>query len=112
MTKKEKALMLWRERYGYTEYARDFHGNLMCYRGYGDRDFSICMNGRRIYCGWNLHHILPKAHGGSNSRDNLICTNIFTNEEAEDKNTFWIDDSLYQVKRITCEGRYGIFKIN
>lgn len=26
--------------------------------------------------------------------------------------TFWIDDSLYQVKRITCEGRYGIFKIN
>ena len=32
------ALKLWQERYGYTQFAEDFHGNLMCRDGYGDPD--------------------------------------------------------------------------
>ena len=94
---RKNALKLWEMCYGSAVYAEDFHGNLMCRDGYGNPDFYIYENGERIYCGWNLHHILPKACGGSNAIGNLLCTNIATNEEAGDRITFWIEDSLYQV---------------
>lgn len=42
--------------------------------------------------------------------NNLLCTNIATNDEAADKNTFWIDDCLYQVKH--TEDGYDIFQLN
>lgn len=73
-------------------------------------DFFIKEDGEAIYCGWNIHHILPKNCGGTNAISNLTCTNIATNDEAADKITFWIDDCLYQVQR-TCDG-HGIFQLN
>ena len=42
--------------------------------------------------------------------NNLLCKNIATNDEAADKNTFWIDDCLYQVKH--TEDGYDIFQLN
>ena len=63
----------------------------MCREGYGDPDYYVCDGKERIYCGWNIHHILPKTCGGTNAISNLICTNIATNDESADKITFWID---------------------
>ena len=68
-------------------------------------------NGQRIYCGWNVHHILPKTHGGTDAVENLICTNIITNENAADKITYWIDDSQYQVKKIFGTHTYQIVQL-
>lgn len=97
---KKKAMKLWIQNYGDRMYAEDFHGNLMYRDAYGDPEFYIKENGDRIYCGWNLHHILPAALGGTSDYSNLLCTNILTNEAAGDRVTFWIDDILYQVHRI------------
>lgn len=104
------ALKLWERYYGDARFAEDFHGYLMCRDGYGNPDFFIKEDGEAIYCGWNIHHILPKNCGGTNAISNLTCTNIATNDEAADKITFWIDDCLYQVQR-TCDG-HGIFQLN
>ncbi len=87
----------------------EFHGYLMCREGYGDPDYYVCDGKERIYCGWNIHHILPKTCGGTNAISNLICTNIATNDEAADKITFWIDNCLYQVKK--TEDGHDIFQI-
>lgn len=99
---KKNALRLWGMCYGEALYAEDFHGNLMCRNGYGNPDYYIIEDGERIYCGWNLHHILPRAFGG-NVISNLLCTNIATNEEDGDHITFWIEDCLYQVQK--CNNR-------
>lgn len=42
------ALRLWEEFYGSSQYAEDFHGNLMCKDGYGDSDFSVYYYGKNI----------------------------------------------------------------
>ena len=104
------AMRLWKQCFGNQQYAEDFHGYLMCRDGYGNPDYYVYEDGERIYCGWNIHHILPKAMGGTNAITNLLCTNIATNEEAGDRITFWIDDCLYQVQR-TEEG-HDIFQLN
>lgn len=104
------AFKLWEKHYGDARFAEDFHGYLMCRDGYGNPNFFIKEDGEAIYCGWNIHHILPKNCGGTNAISNLTCTNIVTNDEAADKITFWIDDCLYQVQR-TCDG-HGIFQLN
>ena len=109
---RKNALRLWEEYFGNSEFAEDFHGNLMCRNGYGDANFSIYRFGERIYCGWNIHHILPLSCGGTNEKHNLICTNFYTNDEAEDKITFWIDNILYQVHRIPETKEYEIIKIS
>lgn len=109
---KQNALALWEEEYGNAEYAEDFDGGLMYKYAYGDSNYSIVRNGSRIYCGWNIHHILPKACGGNNSIENLICTNIITNEQAGDKVSYWIEDRLYQVKKIKGTHSYQIQRIN
>ena len=82
----------------------------MCKDGYGNKDYYVYENHEKIYCGWNLHHILPKACGGRSVIENLCCTNIATNDAAADKITFWIDDTLYQVKR--AGDGYDIFSLN
>lgn len=105
------AMQLWYDYYGDVEFANDFHGNIMYRFAYGDPNYYFVDNGEKIYCGWNIHHILPKAHGGTNSYDNLICTNILTNEAAADKTTYWIDDSRYQVKKIPSSHAYKIVGI-
>ena len=68
--------------------------------------------GKIIYCGWNIHHILPLSCGGTNEKHNLICTNIYTNDEAEDKITYWIDDCLYQVQKVYGTREHQIVKLN
>lgn len=108
---RENALRLWEEYFGNVELAEDFHGNLMCKYAYSDKDYFVCRGGRKIYCGWNIHHILPKANGGTNVKSNLVCTNIDTNRQAEDKVTFWIDDCLYQVRRIPNTREYEIVEL-
>lgn len=108
---RENALRLWEEYYGSAELVQDFHGYLMCKYAYGDEDYFICRGGRKIYCGWNIHHILPKANGGTNAKGNLICTNIETNRQTEDKITFWVDECLYQVRRIPDSRDYEIVEL-
>ena len=77
---KSNALRLWDAYYGNVRFAEDFHGNLMCRDGYGNADYCVIRWGRTVYCGWNIHHILPIACGGTNEKQNLICTNIYTND--------------------------------
>lgn len=108
---KYNALRFWEECYGSKQYAEDFHGNLVCKDGYGNNNFSVNYYGQEIYCGWNIHHILPLACGGTNAKSNLLCTNIATNEEAGDRITFWIGESLYQVKRIYGTRDHEIIRI-
>lgn len=108
---KSSALHLWDEYYGNICFAEDFHGNLMCRDGYADKNYYIYHYGQQIYCGWNIHHILPVSSGGTNEKHNLICTNIYTNDMAEDKITYWIDDCLYQVQRIYGTREHEIVKL-
>lgn len=63
---KKNALRLWEMCFGDNNFAEDFHGYLMCREGYGDPDYYVCDGKERIYCGWNIHHILPKTCGGTN----------------------------------------------
>ena len=108
---KANALHLWNQRYGNVQFAKDFHGNLMCRSAYGNDKYYIVRKGQKIFCGWNLHHILPVSIGGNNDAANLLCTNIITNTVAEDKITFWIDKTLYQVQRIFGTSNHEIKKL-
>lgn len=72
---REFAMRLWFQNYGFAVYAEDFDGGLMYREAYGERNFFIWKNRERIYCGWNVHHILPVSCGGTNAESNLICTN-------------------------------------
>lgn len=96
---RKKALIVWRMLYGTSRFARDFHGNLMAIEGYGNPNYYIYLNGEKIYCGWNIHHILPRSKGGNDEIENLTCTNIATNFQASNKITYWIDGCKYQVRR-------------
>ncbi len=109
---KTNALRLWNQHFGNARFAEDFHGNLMCRDAYGDSKYFIVEYNERIYCGWNIHHILPISAGGTNAVSNLVCTNIATNATAEDKITFWIDDCLYQVQRKYGTSEHEIIKLN
>lgn len=109
---KNNAFQLWKKHYGDCQFAVDFHGNLMCRDSYGNENDTITYHGKKYKCGWNIHHILPLAHGGTSVKDNLICTNIYTNNAAEDKVTFWIDSYNYQVQRIPNTNRHTIVKLN
>lgn len=108
---KKNALELWEAMFGSSDYAEDFDGGLMYKYAYGDSDYFEYRSGHKVYCGWNIHHILPKACGGSNDISNLLCTNIITNEIAGDKVSYWIDDRLYQVKKIKGTHTYQIVRI-
>ncbi len=96
---RKNANKLWQENYGNAKYAKDFSGNLMYIDGYGKRNYKRKINGKMIECGWNIHHILPKAKGGTSRKQNLACTNFITNDLAADKTTFWINSERYQVKK-------------
>lgn len=126
---KTTALQLWEKYYGTSLWAKDFHDNLMFRDAYGNdgawayptgfsyslgNNYSIACSliRNKIYCGWNIHHILPKTNGGTNEKNNLVCTNIIKNEVAEDKTTFWIDDCNYQVQRKPGTSEYEIVRLN
>ena len=102
------AMQIWQNNYGLKKFAYDFDGGLMFRDAYGDYEYYVIDDGEKVYCGWNLHHILPIARGGKSNIDNLICTNIITNDEAGDKITYWIDDNLYQVKKKKGTSKYQI----
>ncbi len=104
-----KAKEIWKEKYGEEKIVEDFHGNIMYYDAYGKDNYYIQLNGKKVNCGWNIDHILAKSRGGSSDRGNLTPTNIRTNRAKADKNTFWIDDDLYQVKK--SDTGYNISKI-
>ena len=108
---KKEAYELWEATYGSKEYAKDFDGRLMYKHAYGDPNYYEYHDDQKVYCGWNIHHILPRACGGCNTRENLICTNIITNELAADKTSYWIDGHLYQVKKIKGTHEYEIERI-
>ena len=108
---KKNALELWEAMFGSSDYAEDFDGGLMYKYAYGDSDYFEYRSGHKVYCGWNIHHILPKACGGSNDISNLLCTNIITNEIAGDKVSYWIDDRLYQVQKIKGTHTYQIVRV-
>lgn len=108
---KANAMRLWEKHYGSARYAEDFHGYYMCREAYGDVDSYVMDHGERIYCGWNLHHILPAALGGTDDESNLVCTSINTNRAAGEKTTYWIDDCLYQVHRSKAEHDYQIIRL-
>ena len=74
------AMQLWQSQYGNAAYAEDFDGGLMYRDAYGDPEYYEWRGGVKVYCGWNIHHIQPLARGGKNRRDNMICTNIITNQ--------------------------------
>lgn len=108
----ETAMRLWTEHYGSAYFARDFHGRMMCRDDYGtSHRYYLGDRGERISCGWNIHHILPVACGGTDEKHNLICTSIATNEAAGDKITYRIDDALYQVRRIRGTREHEIVKL-
>ena len=109
---RKTALVVWQEMYGDVLWARDFAGRYMYVEDFGDRDVYRYVNGRYLYTGWNLHHILPKANGGTNAKHNLICTNIITNDEAGNRTTFSIDDVKYQVQRNFGEQGHSIVEID
>ena len=109
---RQKAMKLWAKEYGNKEFAYDFNGKLMYREAYGKPGFFITgINGEKIYCGWNIHHILPKAYGGTDSMDNLTCTNYATNIGAGSKITYWLDDSKYQVQRDKGKGSHKLVKL-
>ena len=108
---RKNAFRLWEERYGKKTVVKDFHGNWMYKEGYGNPHYRVRRFGKLVYGGWNLHHILPASCGGTNEETNLICTNIRTNQAAQNKITYWVDNSLYQVKHGEKKGSYEIKRL-
>lgn len=108
---KTNALRLWTQHFGNKQFAKDFHGNLMCRSAYGDNKYYVIRKGKKIFCGWNLHHIFPSSIGGKNDAANLLCTNMITNSLAGNKVTFHIDDNIYQVHRILGTSNHEIKRV-
>ena len=116
---KTNALHLWNQSFGNAEYVEDFHGNLMCRNAYGDKKYFITDHKKRIYCGWNVHHILPVSHGWlfrPNNRTNPLqgkhqfasMTAPIRNEERSDsrpERTCWIRPSKKAVPRFRTGGK-------
>jgi hypothetical protein len=82
----------WENEFGHCEIAYDFAGREIRKASYGQ-------NGSKY--GWNIDHILPKSQGGTGELNNLQITHIQTNAERENKLAFWIDGTLYQVKKVS-----------
>ena len=108
---RKTAMRIWEEHYSDSTLATDFHGNIMAKEGFGNPKYICSLSGFKFYAGWNIHHILPVAHGGSNEKHNLICTSIATNDAAANKTTYTIDNVLYQVRRIPETNKHKIVKI-
>jgi hypothetical protein len=87
---KNNALKIWERDYGNAITVKDFSGNIMNKKDYGKP------NNKH---GWNIHHVKPKSLGGTNEKNNLVCTNIITNIAAGNKTTYKINSKIYQIKR-------------
>ncbi|GAA5414379.1 HNH endonuclease domain-containing protein [Ureaplasma ceti] len=99
---REKAMDLWKERYGDKKEIKDFSGRTILKGSYGQTGSKY---------GWNIDHILPKAHGGTNKKGNLIICHIETNAEKGDSYpNFVANDSNWQI--VNSNGQYKIIKQN
>lgn len=119
----EKAYKVWEYYYGSYDIVCDFAGRVMKKEAYGqeraiidlDEDDAASLEQDegegRYYCGWNLHHMLPKGKGGPNDTNNLIPANIQTNQMASDKTSFIIDGRSFEVRRTRGKKSpyYGIY---
>ena len=81
----------WENEFGNSEVGYDFTGHEVRKGSYGQ-------NGSEF--GWNIDHILPVSMGGTDYY-NLQITHIETNKERGNRMSFWLDGTLYQVKKIT-----------
>jgi hypothetical protein len=82
----------WENEFGNNEVGYDFAGYEIRKGSYGQAGSEY---------GWNIDHILPRSMGGTDHYYNLQITHISTNSERGNRMSFWIDGSLYQVKKIT-----------
>ena len=62
MSKREKAMKIWQEKYGDKTRVTDAYGTQIDKAAYGDVNSEF---------GWDLDHITPKAGGGGGQRSNL-----------------------------------------
>ncbi len=109
---RKKAMNLWEKAYGGKTFAYDFSGRLMCKKAYGKPSYCVKdKTGKKVNCGWNVHHILPKAIGGTNAVSNLACTNYETNQTAGNKTTYYIEGLKYQVRKDKATNGYRISRI-
>lgn len=116
---KQTARKLWRERYGNRDMVQDFTGTWIHIDDYNFRDSRRqALDGHYYNYGWNIHHMMPESKADCSpkmkrkvsSKSNLEIVHIFTNDEAEDKTTFIINDTEYQVRSLKDgTGNYGIF---
>ena len=106
----EKAFKIWETYYGNYDIVCDFAGRIMKKDAYGKENALVDLSEQdaidlkqegegSYYCGWNLHHMMPKGKGGPDSDDNLIPVQYATNEMASDKTSYVIDDRTFEVKR-------------
>ena len=79
----------------------EFGDSLVGY-DFADREVRFGSHGQSgSQYGWNRDHILPLSQGGKDNLANQQITNMATNAERTDKLTFWIDGTLYQVKKVS-----------
>ena len=80
----------WEEEFSDRDESHDFAGRIIKKNDYGIRS----------EYGWTIDHILPLGMNGSDTWDNIQIAHWKTNEEKANKNTFEINNKLFQVKRI------------
>lgn len=98
----ERAISLWKKRYGKMTRVKDFAGREMDKGSYGNRNSNY---------GWNLDHILPQSQGGKDTESNLICCHIKTNDEKADKYpVFNANNKTFEI--IKVENHYEIKEKN
>ena len=62
MSNREKAMRIWRDKYGDETRMPDDYGTLIDKAAYGDVNSEF---------GWDLDHIVPRSRGGGNEESNL-----------------------------------------
>ena len=90
MTNADK--QFWKHEFGDSLVGYDFAGQEVRFGSHNQRGSQY---------GWDRDHILPLSKGGKDNFANLQIVNMATNAERANKMTFWIDETLYQVKKVT-----------
>ncbi len=104
------AKQLWRDRYGNEDNVKDFTGRWMYFDDYGKQEkLRKSQGGEMRDYGWNIHHMLPEAKGGTDDKNNLEIVHWETNAEASDKTSYTIDGVAYEVRRHS-NGTHGIYR--
>ncbi|WP_027121523.1 HNH endonuclease domain-containing protein [Mycoplasma leonicaptivi] len=76
---KQNAQKLWKERYGNKKVIRDYTRYEIHFDQYGtETEF-----------GWDVDHIIPLSRNGSGRKTNLVICHHLTNNEKENKTSWW-----------------------